>query len=618
MKAAHAPPHDPRRRRRPGGRGHSGTRGRAGRRGGVRLLVGASAIVLVLTGCTSSSLKRPQPSTDAWGSAAQGSGPGQGGTGLLPPDGSQGAIAQTSTSVPPTKPAPAPAAATLSWLDGPIPQSGVMLETAAGKRWQGPVPGEFALLGEQQYRWFGSDGAMVGCASGGGCVGVDGDGNLAVVAERGGPRLVFEPQGRLVGRFSVEGEVLPVEPGTPTLADALREVGVDLAGLVNSATLAPPFAGGVTGDPHVITAGGVRLTTQDAGQFVARAGDPHHTVQLEFAPMAHRTDVSVVSAVAIGTGESVVTVDMTGTLTVDGMTKPRQPGFEQVDLPGGVAVGRWPADTRRVASVVVLWPDGGSVAMTTNPVLGMTVVAHLSPVAAAVGLFGAGGQRAGPDLLSRRGIAENTVAVVASWAVPGSERLFLAAPPQLAGFPAGTPAIDPGAAKVAARACGEQGMQHAEDVAACAFDVALTGDIGFVPGHVALAISAERAPVPPSWANRWPALFAGSVVGAPGLPADGRLGLTLAAATSQVYRLTLDRAGALKIAHRNGCRTGQSPPGMDQPAMRLFDMAGHAVSDRLALCGQAETGTLPAGVYNVVIAAGPDAAVPVHANITLP
>jgi hypothetical protein len=538
---------------------------------------------------------------------------------LIPPDSVTGSAEQSVTSSGPVGPPAAPAAATLAWLSGSSTGGGIVLDTDAGRRWQGRTPGEYALLGKDGYSWFGPDGSMVGCTGDGACVGVDGQGRVAVMTGHGSPRLVYGADGDVLGRFGPKGKPMSTPANPPSLNHALSDSGVDVSTLVNRATLGAPFAGGATGDPHLITAGGVRLTTQRVGQFVARGGDPAHAIQLQFKPMAHREDVSVVSGVAIGAGDDTITVSMTGALAIDGTARQRRSGFDQVTLPSGVTIGRWPPDALRVVDVAVVWPDGGSVVLAANPALGMTVVAHLNPVASAVGLFGAGGQGVGPDLLSRSGISEDTDKVISSWKVSGGERLFAAAPESMPGFPQKTVTLDPNAKQMAEHECISKGLRHAEDIAACAFDVALTGDSGFVAGHAALDVPAERPAVAEKFAERWPGLLPGLVVGAPDLPSEGRLSFTLGPKKSKAFRITLDHSGAITLINRSGCGIGKTPPGMDQPAMRLFDVAGHPVSDRFALCGHEQTPTLPAGTYNLVVANGPSSSdLSVRVDVTLP
>jgi hypothetical protein len=575
----------------------------ARRRGAGTLLVAVLCAAAAWTaGCTAPDSVPPGPSTGAPGTGAPTTVPGQSGSGLIPPDSGTGRVPVTVTdSGQPGPPAP-PKAATLAWLSSPQTDSGVRVETEDGVRWQGRVPGEYALLTGDGYRWFGPDGSMVGCTADRLCVGVSGDGQVAVTQKPGGPRLVYAATGAFEGRFSVDGERMADPGSVPGLSHAVADTGVDLPGLVNAATLGAPFAGGVTGDPHVVTAAGVRFTTQSAGQYVARGGDPRHAIQVQFDPMPHRKDVSVVGAAAIGADGSTIVVDMDGTLTVGGTLRPRKADFEQITLSSGVAIGRWPPDSHRVVAVAVVWPDGGSVVIQANPALGLTVVAHLPPVASAVGIFGAGGLGVGPDLLGRSGVVQDVPTALSSWQVTRPELLFASTPDAVPGFPQQTATVQPGAKAVADKACADHGIGQAEDLAACVFDVGLTGDTGFVAGHVALASAAERDPVPSSFAARWPALVAGVVLGAPDLPPDGRLDAALAASGYRAFRVVLVRHGEVTLVNEHGCGDGETPPGMGQAAMRLFDSAGHAVSDRFALCGHQHTPVLPAGVYTLVIA----------------
>jgi hypothetical protein len=597
------------------------TRPGAWRRAAGALLTAAALLAGTAwtAGCTAPDAEVPGPPTGATGTGVPTTSLGESASGLIPPDTGTGtAPAAVTSSGQPGAPSP-PRAATLTWLSGPQADTGIQLDTPAGIRWQGPVPGEYAMLTTEGYRWFGPDGSMVGCTAERQCVGVDGQGQVAVTAKPGGPRLVYGADGAFKGRFSADGDRLADPGSVPGLSHALADSGVDVAGLVNAATLGAPFAGGATGDPHIVTAAGVRFTSQSTGQYVARGGDPSHAIQLQFDPMQHRKDVSVVSAVAIGADGTAITVDMDGSLTVGGTVRPRKADFEQITLSSGVAIGRWPADAHRVVAVAVVWPDGGSVVMAANPALGLTVVAHLPPVASAVGIFGAGGLGVGPDLLGRSGVVQDVATALSSWQATRPELLFANTPESHPGFPEQTATVDPAATAVADRACADHGIRQAEDLAACVFDVGLTGDTGFVAGHVALATAAEEGPVAASFAARWPALVAGVVLGAPDLPAGGNLEASLGAAGYRAFRVVLERRGQVGLVNEHGCGEGETPPGMGQAAMRLFDSAGHPVSDRFALCGHQSTPVLPTGVYTLVIAndaAGP--AKRVRVDVSLP
>jgi hypothetical protein len=588
------------------------------RPGSFRRAAICCAAVLLLAGCTADHQAEPTSSTASSGTAPPTPTQGSDGTGLIPPDTATGSVAPsapgTGTSTPPSP----PEVASLAWLSGADDSGGIVVDTEQGRRWQGPVAGEYALLDDAGYRWFGADGSMVGCAADAGCVAVDSAGTIAVATKRKGPRLVFSADGTFLGRFSATGDKTPAPKQTPTLTKTLAGSGVDLPGLVNAASRRPPFAGGATGDPHLITAGGVRFTTQQVGQFVARGGDPDHAIQLWLAPMAHRQDVSVVTEVAIGTGDAVITVDDTGTVTIDGIVRPMSSKFDQVTLSDGVAVGRWPTTGDRSVPVAVVWPDGGSVTITARPALGLTIAAHLASSPGVVGLFGSAGHPATSDLAPRSGSGTDVDRTVNSWAVTPTERLFGAAATPNPGFPAKMAAITPGAANVGQQACAGQGITNSDDLSACTFDVALTGDTGFVAGHVELAVTAESSSLASSFAARWPALLAGKLADAGAMPDDGRLSFTLAKDKSRIFRVGVDQSGPLRFVNRSGCGVDESPPGIDAPAMRLFDQTGAPVSDRFALCGHEQTPDLAPGTYYLVVANGPATDRYVRVDVTVP
>lgn len=529
------------------------------------------------------------------------------GTGLIPPDADgDAATAPADSGGAPAAASGPPGAALLTWLDGAATQDGVVTG-AAGQHWVGRAAGEYATLGDGWYRYFGPDGSLVGCTSAGACVGIGADGTVAVTAAPGEPREVYQSDGRFLGRYDSDGEKLGATADSENFETALAGTGVDLAGLLNAASSGAPFAGGVTGDPHVVTAGGQRYTTQATGQYDARTGDPDHRIQVQLSPMSHREDVSVVSLVAIGSTDDAVLLDAGGTVTIDGKRQSATQDFAQSGLPGGVAVGYWPATGENPATVAVVWPDGGMVTAIANGALGITVVAQLHPVADATGLFGTGSPTGGRDLTGRNGAAAASVdSAVRSWRVSQADRLL---PPSTVGQSGADPKpvdVDPSAQKVAARLCNGQGMTQAQDAAACAFDVAVTGDTGFIPGHIALALAAQATGVPEGFARRWPALETGPVAAAVDLPPSGRLDLTVAPARAQLYRLTTDASGPVRLVSDDACpaSTTRVVPGMDQPSWRLFDDAGRPVSDRFPLCGNAATGAVPAGSYLLAVANG--------------
>lgn len=605
------------RERRPGS-GRRPGRAAAGRGFVARGVVAVA--LLALASCTSTTTPNPETGATAGGGETAATGnTAATGTGLIPPDpdGDTGGAATDGTSAPATASGP-PGAALLTWLDGASPQHGIVTGSA-GQTWVGRAAGEYATLGDGWYRYFGPDGSLVGCTSAGACVGVGADSTVAVTRVPGGPRDVYRSDGRFLGRYGPDGDKVAGTGAAADFADALTGTGVDLIGLLDAAGRGAPFAGGLTGDPHVITAGGQRFSTQTAGQYEARIGDPGHRIQAQFSPMSHRTDVSVTSAVAIGTEHDVVLFDANGAVTINGDRQPAAQDFTQIELSAGAVAGVWPADATTAATMALVWPDGGMVTAIANGALGLTVVAHLHPVAGAAGLFGTSAVSNGRDLTARGGGTAGSVdSAVRSWRVRPDDRLL--PPSSAAKSGAGTASvdIDPSARKVAARLCDVAGLNQAPDAAACTFDVAVTGDTGFIPGHVALATAARSTDVPSGFAERWPALEVGSVAAATDLLASGRIDASVAPGRSQLYRVTTRSAGPVRLVSDDACATG-TVAALDQPAWRLFDEAGRPVSDRFPLCGNAATAAVPAGDYVLTVANGIGApALQVAARVTAP
>jgi hypothetical protein len=567
-----------------------------------------AVLALLVQACTAGPGAGPSVSTPATTPAS---------TVIVSPPPAGTTIQQAPTTAVTSVNGTAPAVVQLNWLDGRSAEPGVVIAVADGStRWQGPTPGEYAVLHEDRYRWFGADGSMVGCLDGR-CVGIDAAGYTAVVSKPGGERLVYEPDATFVGRFDKDGR--RIAGGGPAMSEAMDATGVDVAGLVDEGGRPVPFAGGVTGDPHLITIGGDRYTSQLTGEFHARAGDPDRPIMLRFEPMPHRKDVSVVSAAAVGAAGVPVEFTATGELTIGGEPVLAQPGFRQTQVPGGPEVGVWRSATDRVTRLAVVWADGGTVSMSADPALGLTVVTQLPARAGVSGAFGTGEGSA--DLRDRRALPADSASALGSWQLASQDdTLFQSRVPAVAGFPSETAEVPAAAAGDAERACAAAGIRSTDDRDACAFDVALTGDDGFTAGHADLATVAERPPYPPGLAARWPALAAGDTATSLPLPSDGAVVATLTAGSHLVYRLPVGATGEVAMQHATDCVDPTAQPGAGVAAARVFDSRNRPVSARFALCGRSTTPPLIPGNYVLVID-GPDRAgltVPVDVGVDLP
>jgi hypothetical protein len=467
-------------------------------------------------------------------------------------------------------------------------------------------------MGSNGYQWFGSDGSMVGCNAESSCVGFGADGTIAISPHPDGESAVYDVKGNYVGTYRIDGSKAAPASSPLSLAAALAATGVDVSALVAAGTGRLAFAGGVTGDPHLITAGGVRFTTQLTGQYVARGGDPFHAIQLRFAPVPHRRDVSLVSDAVIGSVGDTVDVSMAGDVVVSHVSRPPTSKFQQFGLASGMQVGVWPRDASRVVTVAAVWPDTASVVVTANPALGLTVVGYLPRDPAAVGLFGSGALGAGSDLVGRSGVSQDVAGIVSSWQVTQAELLFDSPISPDPGFPQAVATLVPATIPAAQAACRAAGLVQLEDRAACVFDAALTGDDGFVAGHRLMAVPAESTLTPSAVWALWPALLIGSV-NPTELPAGGVIDATLNSGQSQAYRVPVASGGTITLVHQRGC-SGSVTPGIGSAALRIFDSTGHPVSPRLALCGREDVSDLEPGTYSLVVASG-TAHSPTHARL---
>ncbi len=533
-----------------------------------------------------------------------------------------------------------PAVARLGWLDGPSVEPGIRMKSDGLVRWQGPeADGQAVLLPDGSYRWIGLDGSTVGCVllpSTGGkrrsCVGMDGAGNTAVTMGPDARRTLYGRDGHLIGQFDRSGARIGSIGSAPTRATAIAASGVDLPGLVDFATSRQPFAGGVTGDPHLITAGGIRVNMQQAGDFEARSDDHARHIQIRTEMMPYQTDVSYVTAVAVAVPGHRIEFLLDGTVSIDGAPVRSAASFLQLAVGDGLQLGRWPADAAGVVDSTLLWPDGSTISVAADSSLGLTVITRLSR-RPAMGLFGdvtapvdavvapatvtrnaqlpdADPPGPGGDFRGRSGpAAESSDSVVSSWRVPAANSLLSGSAPRTEPF-AGSAPTSPTATRAAQRACAAAGLVDQRDVFACVFDVARTGDDGYVSGNAELARAATPSQLPAILAARWPGLVLGSTASSLPLNLGVQLDTTLSAGGRRLYRLTLARPTSVSITaaacpHAPG---NEAPEGV--AALRLFDVWGSAVSGRQADCGSGNTGLLPGGTYYLLLAgptAGPSA-----------
>lgn len=555
------------------------------------------ALALLLTGCSGTPTDVPDPSrsSDAGMPVPAPSSPVS--RSVAEPE-----IPSSTVPAPRSTQAPAgpvvPGVVELGWLGRDPGPQGVTIPVSDGIRWQGAVPGEYAIRGGGRFQWFGADGSAVACVDTNRCVGVDAAGYVAVLAGTA-ERWVYDPGGRALGRFAANGARR--SGGTlPALAAAVERSGADLAALLDRATHPVPFAGGITGDPHVLTAGGLRYSTQLTGEFQARTGDPDRTVQVRVEPQAHQNDVSMVTAAAIGAQGSVLEYDLQGVAVLDGVPVALDGDFRQVSVSGGPEIGLWAADERGAAHAAMVWADGSSVVLVADPALGLTVVTAAPRSPGVGGLFGNGDPVVAEDLLDRQGAALDVDTVVRDWQLRDGESLFSSRVDAVPGFPVGTAAPPAGAEVFAETTCRRAGLTDPDDVAACVLDVGVTGDEGFTVGHLAMTRPFLARP-PEQLTARYPAMTDDPARVAQTLPEiiDVQPGV----GQRLIYDVPVTERGRITVEFVSGCPDGgTAEPAADRPAVRVFDSRGSAVGRRLPTCGRAETPVLLPGRYRLVVA----------------
>lgn len=585
--------------------------GARGRR--ARLAVPA-VLVLLLVGCSGATSGAPDSARPSESAAPVSASPSPVSRSVAEPEVPRSTVPAPTTGDQPSGPA-VPDVVGLGWLGRDPEPAGVTIKVADGIRWQGTVPGEYALRAAGGYQWFGADGSAVACVAADRCVGVDAAGFVAVLAGSA-ERWVYDPAGAAVGRFAADG-LRRKGAAVPALAVAIERSGADLGALLDVATRPVPFAGGITGDPHVLTAGGLRYSTQLTGEFLARSGDPDRIVQVRLAPLEYRDDVSVATAAAVGGQGWVFEYDRQGEARVEGAPVSVEGRFRRLSVTGGPEIGLWAPDARGAAHAALVWADGTTVLMTADPALGLTVVVTAAREAGVGGLFGSGDPATDEDLLDRQGVPLDVDTVVRDWQLRAGESLFGEQVDAVPGFPAGPAVVPAGAEAFAENACRGAGLTGTADVAACVLDVGVTGDEGFTRGHLAMTRPVTARPSG-RVSERYPAMTDDIVRAAQSLPeivdVQPEVGQRL------VYDVPVTERGRIGVEFVSGCPGDpMAAPAADRPAVRLFDSRGRAVGPRLPTCGRGESPSVLPGRYRLVVA-GPieGAPVPVRLQLELP
>ncbi|RIJ77023.1 hypothetical protein D1871_08610 [Nakamurella silvestris] len=396
------------------------------------------------------------------------------------------------------------------------------------------------------------------------------------------------------------------------------------------AVAAQVLGGRITGDPHIQTQDGTAFSTQLVGEFVAREGDDGHDIQVRTVPMPGRTDVSLVGAVAVSTGDHRITVTSHPTVEVriDGKLQKPPEEFTQVDLSDDATVGVWAAGSRedmsqRLFTVAVLWPDLSDVHLFVSPVYGITMATQWPEGSSARGLLGDANGEVADDLTIRGGaLTLNSEIFAESWRIAAEESLFdyrdgenTETWTQLA-FPFTDAAAIAGVRREAEQSCAAIGSSNRHALDACIFDVSVTGDPGFVLGHHLLADVAkgyQRDLRLASWLDQQTGNFPGAdlsltqedIAGARSLADDGRVDITVKAGRSHTVTFTVDARTTVRIAG-NDTSCLEQPIGVGEAGYQLFRADGTPVSAAWSPCSEGLGTQVPPGEYYLKFA-GADA-----------
>lgn len=378
--------------------------------------------------------------------------------------------------------------------------------------------------------------------------------------------------------------------------------------------------GGAVGEPHYIVPSGAVFSTQRAGEFWLLRSTRGVQIQVRQEPWHGSDSVAAVTAVAIRAGARRVGVYADG-VRVDGRPLQWQGAFVQHDLGDGHALGVWGASTRPEV-IALMWADGSS----------LRVVHHGSwldldyrlmrgvDTAGDAGLIGRADDDPRHDFVPRSGAAlsqPDTAGIdgfVQSWRIGADESLFDYAPGRnaasyaLRDFPR-TPAAPTAAALAQAReACAAAGVA-ALLLDACAFDLAVTGERGFLSSHQLGSQALGRIAKPEAAAARetgpsvfFEARWTPDMDRAEALANGNTRNVAVAAGQRTTYLIDIvkpDVGDLFVLSHQMTC-IGDPYDG-ESPGYQLFDARGRALSKALAICADLYSGPIRPGKYYLVL-----------------
>jgi hypothetical protein len=372
-----------------------------------------------------------------------------------------------------------------------------------------------------------------------------------------------------------------------------------------------------TGEPHYRLPGGLRLSTQRAGEFWLLDAPDGTRIQVRQVPWGQSREVAAIGAIAAQVGAQRIGVYADGRVMVGGEAMQWTGRFHQRALGSDAVIGVW-GPQERPSQVAVMWRNGRTlrIHLRSSWLDIETSWARGTAVANDQGLIGQASSNAQGALIgrdNRRGQlanADQADAFVTSWRIQAKESLFdyqageSVATFDLRGFPE-KPAEPTRAALEAARAaCLAAGVQ-ADRLDACAFDLAVTGSKEFLASHLP-ALAAASTPPEPKVAplGTHPALFTPDIANpVQTLPNGSRFDTNIGAGEQRTYRIDANRGDPpvfLNVISNNLSCVAEEVDG-SKPAYQLFDARGRAISKAKPTCADLFTADVAEGDYYLVI-----------------
>ncbi len=185
-------------------------------------------------------------------------------------------------------------------------------------------------------------------------------------------------------------------------------------------------SGGI-GEPHYLTEDGVSITTQRLGEYVLSTGVAGQQVQARAQAWKKSPSAAAITALAFGVDGQRLTVEVDGTVRLDGKEAPAGQDLEFGFDKGGAA-GLWRADDTGPAEVVVVvWPDLSTAWVTIHDGWLSLRLQWREPTGERRGVLGSDDGDGTNDIATRDGTVVGEAGLdnaVTSWLLTADETLF--------------------------------------------------------------------------------------------------------------------------------------------------------------------------------------------------